>query len=127
MSGPAPAVAAAECIAFLEILHRTPHQPCKNLRTASLNNRDTRYQLSFEKERDLASILAFLSSTKTDRNHIPALCLREDGLKQALELLIAVNEERPNDGIKILNETHKSFERLLQTIRPSYEGIYSAE
>jgi hypothetical protein len=123
MSSPLPAVAVAECIAFLEILHgTTPTLPCANLRPASLDHGDDRYQLPFDKERDLTGTLAFLSNIKNNPNRIPAVCIREDQQQNMLQLFVAVNQEKSNDGAHVLKETQMAFGKLLQTIGASHEG-----
>lgn len=53
------------------------------------------YILSFERERSLASALAYISNIEDDPNHIPAVCIEEDHHpwnKSSHRILLAVNK-----------------------------------
>ncbi|KAG8157917.1 hypothetical protein KVR01_012189 [Diaporthe batatas] len=59
------------------------------------------YILSFDRERSLASALAFISQIEDDPDHIPAVCIREDHslpAKPSLRILLAVNKSEFDDG-----------------------------
>jgi len=102
------AIARAESIALLHLLHYVPIPPSSNQYTVTLP--DQGYSLSFRKERDLTNTLAFLSCTTDDPNRIPAVCIRQDIAAASIDVLIAVNKHRANDGSAVLRGLKESFE-----------------
>lgn len=109
---PTLAVACAESIAFLHVLHQVPQLPSTNPIPDSQLQQSDGHLLPFEKERHLASILAFLSSTRTDANRIPALYVRENQQDMRLEVILAVNEEKYQSG----NQARKRMKDCLKSI-----------
>jgi hypothetical protein len=107
---PHPAIARAESIALLYLLHSVPTLPSSN-RSDHLPFRQG-YTLPFTKERNLASTLAFLSSTKDGPDHIPAVCVKEEPESSSISVLLAVNKGKPSDGNGVLQELKQSFERI---------------
>lgn len=104
------AIARAESIALLYLLHPVPTPPSSN-RPSHLPLHQG-YTLPLTRERDLAGTLAFLSNTKDDPDHIPALCVKEDPESSSLSVLLAVNKGKPADGNGVLQELKQSFERI---------------
>lgn len=104
------AVGRAESIALLHLLHSVPSLPSSNQHGSTLP--DQGYSLPFRKERDLVSALAFLSCTKDDPNRIPAVCIKHNTAEEIIDVLIAVNKHRANDGSTVLRELKESFEMI---------------
>lgn len=111
----------AESVALLHLLHHVPVQPQSN----SLNRvppYKEGYTLSFEQERRLSGVLAFLSSIRNDPNYIPAVCLRERRKPSCLEVLIAVNKGDKDDGNNTLTELLRGFNKLFAVLSRVCEG-----
>lgn len=106
-----PAIICAESIALLHLLHSVPTLPSSNS-TDNLLLHQEGYTLSFARERSLVGTLAFLSNTKDDPNHIPALCVKEDPESSCLSVMLAVNRAKWNDGNQVLQELKLGFERI---------------
>ena len=119
-----PAVTCAENIALLYLLHSVPVPPSRNeisnhlVRTGS-------YILPFHRERDLASTLAFLSNTKDDSNHVPALCIEENPDSESLNVMLAVNRVKWEDGNEILHDLKQSLENIFTVLSEISEGMLS--
>jgi hypothetical protein len=106
-----PAIQCAEDIALLHLLHPVFTPPFDNP-VSNTPARQEGYTLPFDRERGLASTLAFLSRTKDDPNHIPAVCVAEDTESESLKVLLAVNKSRQEDGNQALQEIKKNFEKI---------------
>ncbi|TGO06968.1 hypothetical protein BTUL_0369g00010 [Botrytis tulipae] len=106
-----PAITCAENIALLSLLHRVPVPPSLNP-ISNLSVRHERYDLSFERERSLASVLAFLSSISDNPDHITAVCVEEDHETMSLNVLLAINKAQQNDNSQIQEEMKQGFERI---------------
>ncbi|KAK8039835.1 hypothetical protein PG993_008246 [Apiospora rasikravindrae] len=109
------ATKCAESIALLHLLHSVPVQPHAN-KPSQLPAFKDGYTLSFEQERHLAGVLAFLSSTKKDPNRIPAVCLREKRKPASLDVLLAVNKGDKDDGDDVLGELEAGFKSLFEIL-----------
>lgn len=91
------AIACAENISVLFLLHQVPSPPIRtpfNVEQA----RQAGYCLPFEKERALASTLAFLCSTRDDLNRIPVVCIEQRPDLEGLNIVVAVNKATWADG-----------------------------
>ncbi|THV44102.1 hypothetical protein BGAL_0733g00010 [Botrytis galanthina] len=106
-----PAITCAENIALLSLLHRVPVSPSLNP-ISNLSVRHERYDLSFERERSLASVLAFLSSISDNPDHVTAVCVEEDHETMSLNVLLAINKAQQNDNSQIQEEMKLGFERI---------------
>ena len=96
---PPPAVACAESIALLALLHTVPTLPsCNPTNDAHSHRRG--YVLSFERERSLAGVLAFLSSMDDDR--------AESG-----------------DGNQVLGQLERGFERIFAELAQISDGTHA--
>jgi hypothetical protein len=105
------AIACAENVALLHLLHSVPTTPSSNP-TDSLRDCRRGYTLSLERERNLADTLAFLSNIEDDPNHIPAVCVEEGPKSAFLNVLVAVNKAKRNDGHQFLRKLKLGFERI---------------
>lgn len=116
-----PAIVCAESIALLHLLHSVPTLPSSNP-IDNLPLHQQGYTLSFTRERDLVSTLAFLSNTKDDPNHIPALCVKENPESSALSVLLAVNRTKWKDGDQVLKELKQGFESIFDILSEVSNG-----
>ncbi|RYP42521.1 hypothetical protein DL767_000209 [Monosporascus sp. MG133] len=108
----AAAITCAESIAILYLLHSVPEQPSSNP-VMDHQSRRTGHTLSFVRERSLASTLAFLARTTDNPNYIPAVCIEECPEPAArLNVLLAVNKARPEDGKQVLASLKEGFSRI---------------
>ncbi|KAK8086389.1 hypothetical protein PG994_001363 [Apiospora phragmitis] len=110
------ATECAENIALLHLLHRVPVQPHSNKPSHLPDYEEGGYTLSFEQERHLASVLAFLSSIRNNSNYIPAVCLREKRKPSSLDVLLAVNKAQKDDGNDMLKDLECGFKRLFSIL-----------
>jgi hypothetical protein len=118
---PSSVVSCAESIALLYLLHSVPTLPSSN----SINNLPSQaggYTLSFARERTLVGTLAFLSNVKDDPNHIPALCVKEKVKSSQLDVLLAVNRGKWEDGTQLLQEVQQGFEKVFQILSKVSKG-----
>jgi hypothetical protein len=118
------AVICAEDISLLSLLHTVPTRPQSN--TPKSLPASESYTLPFDKERSLASILAFLSSTKDDSNHIPAVCITEEPDSRCLNVFLAVNKKSSNDGDYLLNDLTREFENIFHVLRTAINSDYKS-
>ncbi|KAI0897286.1 hypothetical protein F4806DRAFT_507802 [Annulohypoxylon nitens] len=114
-----PAIICAERIAALHFLHHVPVDPSSNPVT-TVQSRSVGYTLPFEKERDLASTLAFLALFKDDNNHIPAICIEEDPDAAYINVLLAVNKLRYDSGQQMLADLKNSFDEIFSLLDQDY-------
>ncbi|OTA97629.1 hypothetical protein M434DRAFT_65415, partial [Hypoxylon sp. CO27-5] len=108
-----PAIVCAERIAALHFLHHVPVPPSPNPVT-SIHRRPAGYTLPFEKERSLASTLAFLAYPKDNVNYVSAVCLEEAPNAKYLNVLLAVNRSNESSG-----------QQHLEQLKESFKGIFS--
>lgn len=114
-------ITSAENIALFSLLHDVPVRPSTNKAISSLNlpiqqTSRRNYKLSFDTERRLADILAFLASIEDDPNYIPAVCVGEDQDEKNLNVYIAINKRHWNDGDGLLQDTKQKFEKIFHLL-----------
>lgn len=119
-----PAVHCVENIALLELLHSVSYQPSRNEVSISKAT-EGNYTLSLEQERKLTGTLAFLANIKDGRDHIPAICIREDDIKGLIEVVVAVNKQSANDGNEVLQDLKQGYERLFTLLHSVSSGQFS--
>ena len=115
------AVIRAEYISLLCLLHSVPALPSRNA-IDNIPVRHSGYTLPFLRERNLAGTLAFLSNLKDGPENIPAICIEEDPDSVKLNVLLAVNRVRPNDGKAVLEELKVGFERIFALLSQASDG-----
>jgi hypothetical protein len=114
-----PSIVCAENISLLFLLHSVPSVPkATPIRKDQTN--EAGYSLPFEKERELASTLAFLSSIREDPNRIPALCIENVPDVCALKVHIAVNKSSFDDGNTDLSEMNRALSEILSQLTDTY-------
>ncbi|KAI1112105.1 hypothetical protein F5Y14DRAFT_423178 [Nemania sp. NC0429] len=116
----------AENIAMLYLLHTVPEMPSTNSQPEAQFQQSGR-SLPFAEERRLAGMLAFLAQIEDDPHHIPAVCLQEGRKKRALNILLAVNRSRPEDGRAYVSKIKDGFERLATMLRATDEQSANLE
>ncbi|KAH8656125.1 hypothetical protein BGZ60DRAFT_546315 [Tricladium varicosporioides] len=110
-STPPLIVTCSENIALLHLLHSVPDPPSRNpIEHPPVSQKV--YTLPLQQERSLTGTLAFLSGLKDGPNHIPAVCVEESPKSAFLNVLVAVNKARPDDGKEILQTLRSGFERI---------------
>jgi hypothetical protein len=107
-----PTVLCAENISLLFLLHSVPSVP-KATPLGGDQIGEAGYSLPFEKERGLASTLAFLSCIREDPNRIPALCIESVSGSCSLKVHIAVNKSSFLDGNIDLLEMDRALRKIL--------------
>lgn len=119
-----PTITSAENIALLSLLHSVsnsglvqsvPAPPLSNT-ISHLPSGQKDYILSFERERSLVGILAFLAQTEDDPNHIPAVCIEQALEPGGLNVLLAVNKNKWSDGDTILHDLKQHFDGLFSVL-----------
>jgi hypothetical protein len=119
---PPPAVICAENIALLYLLHSVPVPPsCNEINKPPF--RQGSYSLSFTRERNLASTLAFLSNTEDDSSHVPALCIEENPELASLNAMLAVNRTEWEDANEVLQNIKQSLEKIFTILSETSEGM----
>jgi hypothetical protein len=110
-----PAIACAENISLLHLLHSVPHPPLRNPNFEFPSfQRD--YVLSTVDESTLVGHIVFLSNTHNNPNYIPALCVQQSPIASSMTVLLAVNSIAWNDGDSTLLGLKRGFEALFATI-----------
>lgn len=116
-----PAIACAENVSLLHLLHSVPALPARNvLETPKTCAQD--YVLSLAEECRLADSLAFLANDSDDVNHIPALCIQQDPGTSTTNLLLAVNCAQWRAGIQSLRRLKNGFESIFLVLAYSGQG-----
>jgi hypothetical protein len=116
-----PNILCAENISFLFLLHGVPSMP----KTSPIDKDqipEAGYNLPFDKERGLASTLAFLSSIRDDPNRIPALCIESIPGVCALKVHLAVNKKGFDDSNTDLLEMKLALSRILASLSQHTES-----
>jgi hypothetical protein len=117
-----PAVICAENIALLYLLHSVPVSPsCNKINRPP--SRQGSYSLSFTRERNLASTLAFLSNKEDDSNHVSALCVKKNSELASLNDMLAANRTKWEDGNEILQNLNQSLEKTFTILSKISEGM----
>jgi hypothetical protein len=118
-----PAVLCAEDISLLFLMHSVPSVP-KATPVHRDQTSEAGYSLPFEKERGLASTLAFLSSVREDPNRIPALCIESVPGACALKVHVAVNKSSFVDGNTDLLEMNRASDKILAPLSRISNSTY---
>lgn len=119
-----PAINCAENVALLSLLHSVSNSsPLQSVPAPLSSNTIARLPsggkdniLPFDRERRLVGILAFLVQTEDDPNHIPAGCTEQAPELGGLNVLLAVNRSKWNDGDTILHDLQQCFDGLFSVL-----------
>ena len=124
-----PAITCAENVALLSLLHSVSNSgPIESVPVPPSSNtmnhlpRREDYILSFEREHNLAGVLAFLAQTEDDPNHIPAVCIEQNLELGGLNVLLAINKSKWCDGDTILQDLKQRFQRLFSVLSISSDS-----
>jgi len=121
-SSSSPAITCAENIAILSL----PHKVVERQKTDSVPvvgvEQETR-RLSLKQESDLSRTLAFLAGITDDPHHIAALCIEEDEAFGGLQIVVAINRTRPDDGSEVLTTTRSGFWDILLVLERVSKGV----
>lgn len=112
---PNPLVISAESIGLSSLICKVPAPPSRD-DTVCLSSLNRNYALPLNTERQLARTLAFLSHSKDDSDHIPALCLEEDQDTGGLNVIFAVNRISHKDGGAAIDRIKAGFDRLFSNL-----------
>ncbi|KAG6009057.1 hypothetical protein E4U21_003389 [Claviceps maximensis] len=121
MVSPQSRLNGAENVALLHFLHTVPAPPTRNLADERLIRHDG-YSLSFDHERKLVGVLAFLSSVTDEPDHIPAVCVEEKCDSSGLRVMLAVNKKSYQDGNKKLALIKEGFQSLFAILGQVSDG-----
>lgn len=109
------AVTCAENISLLFLLNPKPSCPIRVPVNAE-RGPTVGYSLPFEKERSLASTLAFLCSIRDDPGRIPALCIEENANSAGLNIIVAVNKSSWDGGRGYLQAVQQGLEKTMAVL-----------
>ncbi|RKU41611.1 hypothetical protein DL546_002722 [Coniochaeta pulveracea] len=105
-----------ENVALLLFLTVCPSSPSTNPLPPLADSQGPVRTLSFERERSLASGLAFLAGPSDNPNHIVAACVEENSSKDGLSVLLAINKARPRDAEGVLDTTRHGLQGVLNVL-----------
>ncbi|PON20204.1 hypothetical protein TGAM01_v210925 [Trichoderma gamsii] len=120
-----PFVACAENIALLYFLHDVPTPPSDNFIKPPPAGIAGKYTLTFQEERNLVGALAFLSRINDNPNHICAIAILEAITTESLNVLIAINKAKFDDGNHILQQLKDGFESICSQFSQAPDSIDS--
>lgn len=111
-----------EAISLLHLLHKVPARPSKNLPSITPVFPSESYSLPLEKERSLASGLAFLCGIFLDSFSVPALYIHENVQNESLQVFVAINKKDHNDPENILQDVTQRLQRVVSRLAVSDQG-----
>lgn len=128
MTPQAAAIACAENIAVLHLLHSEASSRFSTLSSPFSNpvedyhSQRAGYTLPFDKEKSLVGILAFLAHPNDDPNTIPAVCIEENPGAKGIKVLLSVNKASADDGKQILDDLKLRFNGIF-ALMDQVEGM----
>lgn len=121
----AAAIGCAENVAVLSLLYReTSNSPFIN-GVACRKSHGIGYTLPLDKERDLASTLAFLARVNDEFKTIPAVCVEEVPGDGGLNVLLAVNKANADCGKQVLANLERGFAKIFGFLSQANGGCLS--
>ncbi|KAI1269524.1 hypothetical protein F5Y18DRAFT_422473 [Xylariaceae sp. FL1019] len=121
------ALARAENIALLYLLHRVPEPPSKNPRL-DCETPLGQHTLTLGDERRICSTLAFLAYPKDDPNRVAAVCLQEDINAECINIILSINKRTQTGEHGTLLLLKKNFEMIFAILaNPSGKKRYEAD
>ena len=121
------AVVCAENSALLCLLRECPNAPSLHVPPANLAAPDPTRILSFERERTLASNLAFITSISNDPNHITAVCIEEPPRRGPeagrMKVLVAINKKAEESASAAMKKIASGLESIFDVLRRADHGI----
>ena len=116
----------AEDVSLLYLLHCIPEKPRSNPSRFQPNSQSPIYTLPFDKERSFTGILAFISSIRDDKQHIPAICVGESCDSSHLRIFLAVNKAGSNDGNSVLNDIHHGLSKIFGLLKNGFDSKFQS-
>lgn len=111
-----------EAISLLHLLHKVPIKPAKNPPPITPVFPSESYSLPLEKERSLASGLAFLCGIFLDSFSVPALYIHENVRNESLQVFVAINKTDNNDPDNNLQDIRQRLQRVVSRLAVSHQG-----
>lgn len=116
-----PEVRSAHNTALLKLLDPRPETlPSISQQDSTLQDstqqRDEGRTLSLQKERELATNLAFLAGVSDEPHHIMGVCIEELPDIEGCQVMVAINQRLPSDGDEILKKVQKGFEQIFKRL-----------
>jgi hypothetical protein len=107
----------AENTALLFVLSRKVALPPSSNPMTEPSTRDTaRRSLTFERERKLTEILAFLAKVDDKPDHVMAVCVEEQPTGPCLVVRVAINKSSPAYGDVALQKVKIGFEKIFKIL-----------
>ncbi len=94
-----------EAITLLYMLNECPESPKDNQQPQTLPALSSKYQLPFQREKQIVESLAFLSATKNDSDRVTAVCLEEARDRGSCNIRLTSNSGDINEvllGFKLM-------------------------
>lgn len=116
-----PEVRSAHNNALLELLDPRP-KALPSISQQDFTQQDSTQQgdegrtLSIQKERELATSLAFLAGVTGSPHEIMAVCIEELPDIEGCQVMVAINQHLPSDGAETLKKVQKGFERIFKRL-----------
>lgn len=116
-----PEVRSAHNNALLELLDPRP-KALPSISQQDFTQQDSTQQgdegrtLSIQKERELATSLAFLAGVTGSPHEIMAVCIEELPDIEGCQVMVAINQRLPSDGAETLKKVQKGFERIFKRL-----------
>lgn len=111
-----PEVRSAHNNALLELLDPRPEILPSISRQDSTQQEDEGRVLSIQKERELATNLAFLAGISDHSRHIMGVCIEELPDIEGCQVMVAINQRLPSDGDEIVKKVQKGFEQIFSRL-----------
>lgn len=111
-----PEIRSAHNNALLELLDQRPKALASIPQQDSTEQEDKGRILSIKKERELATNLAFLAGISKNPDHIMGVCIEELPDIEGCQVMVAINQRIPSDGVEITERVQKRFEQMFKRL-----------
>lgn len=111
-----PEVRSAHNNALLELLEPRPKALPSVSQQDSTQQGDEGRALSIQKERELATNLAFLAGITNNPHNIMGVCIEELPDIEGCQVMVAINQSVPSDGAEVLKKVQKGFEQIFKRL-----------
>lgn len=111
-----PGIRSAHNNALLELLDQRPKALASIPQQDSTGQEDKGRILSIQRERELATNLAFLAGISKDSDHVMGVCIEELPDIEGCQVMVAINQRIPSDGAEITKRVQKGFEQIFKRL-----------